>query len=102
VSFSVNARAADKGELRDSINDKLDGVALQQSAHKADNELAKDVAGKAIDMLDDLPEGDAHEYSITIAGSLGWNHPIKDGETPDKFTTVNLNVYAGVLAKPAE
>lgn len=105
MSFSVNARAASKDELREAINDKLEGVTVQQSAHKADRDLAQDMAGQAIDMLDDLPkppkgEDDTHEYSVTVTGSLGWDQPIKEGETPDAFTSVNMSVNASILAKP--
>lgn len=104
MSFSVNARAATKDELREAITDKLDGVAEQQSVHKADRTLAEDTALAALDLLDDLPkpaegEDDTHEYSLTVSGSLGWSQPVDEGETPEKFTTVNLSVIASVLAK---
>jgi len=107
MSFSVNARAATKDELREAINDKLEGVTVQQAPHKADRDLAQKAADAAIDMLDDLPkpaegEDDTHEYSVTVTGSLGWNQPIEEGETPDAFTSVNLSITASILAKPAE
>ncbi len=103
MSFSVNARAASKKELREAIHDKLEGVTVQQSVHKADRDLAQKSADAAIDMLDDLPEdaGGPQEYSVTVTGSLGWNRTGDDqDEAPEKFTSVMLSVNASILAVP--
>lgn len=102
MSFSINARAATKDDLRQAVADKMDGIVAQQEVHKADSTMAQDTAMAAVDMLDDLPEPaegqDAtHEYSCTVSGSLSW--PYVEGETPEKFTSVNLTVNAAILAR---
>lgn len=102
MSFSINARAATKDDVREAISEKLDSVVAQQEIHKADRTLAEDTALAALDMLDELPEpadGEepTHDYSLTITGSLGWNYV--EGETPDKFTSVSVTVHAGILSR---
>lgn len=104
MSFSINARAATKDDLRQAVADKLDGVVNQQAVHKADRTLAEDTAMAAVDMLDELPEvGEGeeptHEYSLTITGSLGWSQPVEQGETPDDFTQVSVSVIASILSR---
>lgn len=102
MSFSINARAATKDELREAIAGKLDGVVAQQEVHQADRTLAEDTAMAALDMLDELPETaegaePTHDYSLTVSGSLGWNHV--EGEKPEKFTNVSVTIYAGILSR---
>ena len=103
MSFSINARAATKDELRQAIADKLDGITAQQECHKADRALAEDTALAAVDMLDELPEPaegeeQGKEYSCTVSGWLSWD-AIDTDDTAEKFNSVNLTVNAAILPK---
>lgn len=98
MSYSFNARAGSKADLKAAVSDKLDGVVQQQEVHKADRDLAEKAATSAIDLLGELPETDGdeptHDYSCSVSGSIG--------QQDDQVTNVNVSIYAAVLAKPTE
>lgn len=94
MSYSFNARAGSKSDLKAAVSDKLDGVVAQQEVHETDRDVAENAASDAIDLLGDLPDGDTHDYSCSVAGSIG--------KADDQVTNVNLSIYAAVLAKPTE
>ena len=91
MSFSFQARAADKTALREAIAAEMDKVIVGQPIHAADKILVVVVANAYLDFLADNPDMDVAAH---ISGSLSWSGT---SESPN-FTGANVSV--GVYHAP--
>lgn len=89
MSYSFSVKAASKDEAKAQIAAKFDEVIASQPTHAADKSAALATAGSFIDLLKDVPEG--HEISVSMHGSLGWNH-----DAPEQFTGAGVGVSASL------
>lgn len=96
MSYSFNAKAATKSELKSLIADKVAEIAHQQPVHAADAAQIVANAYVIIDLLPDNVEG--RELSASINGYLSGTW---DNEQITELTQVSINANIGWVTKTA-
>lgn len=87
MSYSFSVSSHTKDGAKKGLAAKLDEVIVSQPAHAKDKDAALAAAGSFIDLLGDIPE--EHELSVSLHGSVGWNH-----DAPDVLTGAGVGVSA--------
>lgn len=97
MSYSFQARGANKTAVKADVATKMAAVAQQQPVHAKDAAQAIAAAGAFIDMLVDEKvdqHGNPLSFVVGVSGSLGWEPRGNAIGEPTDFVSSNISIYA--------
>lgn len=94
MSYSFSVRAANRSDVMEKITAELDAVVAGQPQHAKDRDAALASAKSFVEMLPESSEG--KEISVSMHGSLGWQH-----DAPDVITGSGVGISTSLVPAAA-